>query len=117
MGLVLLLLDDLGSQVLQGSARRAQLALEDRRTVLEELAQAEVHELNVIVLVHQNVLRFDITMGDSSLLQVLDRLAELLEVFTGFVLRAFAGVYVVVPRRTYAIHEVHAIDQLHHQVQ
>lgn len=49
VGIVLLLFDDLRGQVFQGTTLRRKLTLKDLRTVLEEYAQPEVYQFDIIV--------------------------------------------------------------------
>lgn len=92
MGLILLLSDDLRCKVLQCAALVTHFALEDSRTVLKESAQPEIHQLDVVVLIHQNVLGFDVSVGNSPLFQVLNCLAELLEILPSLILGTLLGI-------------------------
>jgi|JI6StandDraft_1071083.scaffolds.fasta_scaffold03400_6 hypothetical protein len=92
VGLILLLSDDLRCKVLQCAALVTHFALEDSRTVLKESAQPEIHQLDVVVLIHQNVLGFDVSVGNSPLFQVLNCLAELLEILPSLILGTLLGI-------------------------
>ena len=72
-------------QFRRGIARRA-AGRHEFLIWLESIAQAKIDNFEVLLLVQQQILRFDISMGDAKLTQILNTRDKLLEKSTSFIL-------------------------------
>ena len=78
-------------------------------SALEPGGEAEIHDFDVVIVVEEDVLGLQITVAETSPVQVMDALEQLLEVVPAFLLLEGAGVGQV-------IEEIASRDHLLHDV-
>ena len=92
-----------------GVARAAARCLQ-RRPWLVEVAQSEVDDLQGLIVVDEQVLRFQVPVADAQLVNIVDARNELLEVLAGLLLLQLLVLHD-------EVEELTALDELHHEVE